>query len=242
MIAHRYEPSGREMASWKANDTRNNAACAKRIAHFLEMLGEWCVIVLCVSSLAGCSISKQSMRSDAPSAFDHRVSKKMNEGLPSESEKAKTEIAQLSGWINELQGRKLAQRQDAKDQDTLVGVGATNGSQQPQARPTTDKQQDLTPSAQPRPSPTEDEPQRRIENVQLAHRRPWWAPPPPRTMAYRQLTPKERICRSARMICRISERICKIAAQHPERPTFQKSCANAQKDCLDAQKRCKAAN
>ncbi|MCK6512111.1 hypothetical protein L6R29_19430 [Myxococcota bacterium] len=243
MIAHKYEPSGRWMASWKANDTSGpRTVVTRRGSHLLRMFGEWCVIVLSVWGLAGCSISKQSMRSDAPSALDYRVSKKMDEGLPSEIEKAKTEIAQLSGWINEIQGRKVVQRQGTKDQETLVRAGATNGSQQSQSRPTTAKQQDLTPRAQPSHPQTEDEPQRRREAVQITRTRPWWAPPPPRTMAYRQLTPKERICRSAQMICRISERICKIAARHPERPTFQTSCVNAQKDCLDAQKRCKAAN
>ncbi len=241
MIANARDGKSLWMTSWRSTPLhRANGLLLVRALRLLRAFGWLCMFVAVSWGLAGCSTATRSARSDAPSAFGSAVSRKMGEELPTKSDKAQTEVTQLNRWIRHLRGQKHGEKEDLSAETNLKNddAGVVRGGQQDRIPANRNNGTDV------RTNPSQPESLRPAKalNIVTVQKRPWWAPPPPRAMTYRQLSPKERICRSAEMICRISERICKIAARHPERPLFRKSCIQAQKDCLEAQKQCKAAN
>lgn len=218
----------------KKSCNRFKKACERSsFALRVDLCGGWlCLgcVLLFGWGLGGCTAKMMSSKS-SPSMGprDELLRRTLEDEVPSESKKADEEVERLYHWLQRKSGKRKKVR---VEREFMGGVGSKDD----------DTRRKMSPGIPTKtPRAVQNREPMRMETVQTS-KKPWWAPAPPprRVTAYRQLSPKERICRSAHMICRVSERICRIAERYRENMKFQKICGRSKKDCLAAQKRCKA--
>lgn len=200
--------------------------------------------LVCLAWLTGCSVHKAATKNGA--SFSSLGMPVVERDPPKQGKRAEAEIERLYAWIERTSSRphrdkKVPIKPKRVIENVPGSVGGLGDKSLPEKRAVKPGGQDApSPPPQPvQPRALQNTPGHREETVQIA-KRPWWAPAPRRTAAYRRLSPKERVCRSANMICRVSGRICRIAERFRDRERYQKMCERSTKDCLYAQKQCKA--